>query len=61
MQKRSLLYIGNKLSQKGIPVTSIETLGNFLEKEGCFPTEEENKNLTGDFIKSYGAEVGFSL
>lgn len=34
MQKRSLLYIGNKLSKKGVTVTSIETLGTFLDKEG---------------------------
>jgi glycosyltransferase involved in cell wall biosynthesis len=34
MQKRSLLYIGNKLSKKGVTVTSIETLGTFLSKEG---------------------------
>ncbi|MDX1462363.1 MAG: glycosyltransferase family 4 protein [Marinirhabdus sp.] len=32
--KRSLLYIGNKLSKKGSTVTSIETLGNFLKDEG---------------------------
>ena len=45
MQKRSLLYIGNKLSQKGIPVTSIETLGNFLEKEGfCVYKFSDKKN-----------------
>lgn len=34
MQRKSLLYIGNKLSKKGVTVTSIETLGAFLEKEG---------------------------
>lgn len=34
MQKRSLLYIGNKLSKKGVTVTSIETLGTFLVNEG---------------------------
>jgi glycosyltransferase involved in cell wall biosynthesis len=34
MQKRSLLYIGNKLSHKGVTVTSIETLGSFLRAEG---------------------------
>ena len=33
MGKR-ILYIGNKLSKKGITVTSIETLGCFLETEG---------------------------
>lgn len=33
MEKR-ILYVGNKLSRKGITVTSIETLGRFLESEG---------------------------
>jgi glycosyltransferase involved in cell wall biosynthesis len=32
--EKKILYIGNKLSQKGITVTSIETLGRFLESEG---------------------------
>lgn len=32
--KKRILYIGNKLSQKGITVTSIETLGRFLKNEG---------------------------
>lgn len=32
--KKNLLYIGNKLSNKGVTVTSVETLGSFLEKEG---------------------------
>jgi len=32
--KKRILYIGNKLSKKGSTVTSIETLGLFLEKEG---------------------------
>ena len=31
---KNLLYIGNKLSTKGKTVTSIETLGRFLEAEG---------------------------
>ena len=31
---KNLLYIGNKLSNKGKTVTSIETLGKFLENEG---------------------------
>ncbi|NHM06397.1 glycosyltransferase family 4 protein [Flavobacterium sp. CYK-4] len=31
--KTKLLYIGNKLSQHGLTVTSIETLGALLEKE----------------------------
>ncbi len=34
MKERSLLYIGNRLSKKGGTVTSIETLGLFLRKEG---------------------------
>lgn len=34
MSKVSLLYIGNKLSQKGVTVTSVETLGSFLKQEG---------------------------
>lgn len=33
MSKR-ILYIGNKLAGKGATVTSIETLGRFLEQEG---------------------------
>ena len=32
--KPNLLYIGNKLSKHGLTVTSIETLGMLLEKEG---------------------------
>ncbi len=32
--RKRLLYIGNKLSAKGNTVTSIETLGIFLHKEG---------------------------
>ncbi len=32
--KSNLLYIGNKLSKHGLTVTSIETLGVLLEKEG---------------------------
>ncbi|MBT0608466.1 glycosyltransferase family 4 protein [Aequorivita echinoideorum] len=34
MQKGSILYIGNKHSKKGNTVTSVETLGAFLEAEG---------------------------
>lgn len=34
MTKKKILYIGNKLSEKGITVTSIETLGTFLREEG---------------------------
>lgn len=32
---KNLLYIGNKLSQHGVSVTTIETLGPLLESEGC--------------------------
>lgn len=34
MQKKNILYIGNKLADKGATVTSIETLGVFLQSEG---------------------------
>ncbi len=34
MSKKKILYIGNKLSKKGNTVTSIETLGSFLNQEG---------------------------
>jgi len=34
MQKRSLLYIGNKLSKKGATASSIDTLSLLLEEEG---------------------------
>lgn len=33
-RKHNILYIGNKLSKKGATVTSIETLGAFLQREG---------------------------
>ncbi|WP_347372859.1 glycosyltransferase family 4 protein [Aequorivita sp. Q41] len=33
---KKILYIGNKLSKKGSTITSIETLGSFLEREGFF-------------------------
>ena len=41
--KRNLLYIGNKLSKKGSTVTSIETLGNFLQTEGFKVTTASSK------------------
>ena len=41
--KRNLLYIGNKLSNKGSTVTSIETLGNFLKAEGFDVTTASSK------------------
>jgi len=34
MQRKRIVYIGNKLARKGGTVTSIETLGSFLQKEG---------------------------
>lgn len=34
MKAKTILYIGNQLSGKGLAVTSIETLGAFLQKEG---------------------------
>jgi L-malate glycosyltransferase len=46
--KKSLLYIGNKLSQHGMTVTSIETLGVLLEAEGyklCYASTKKNKTL----------------
>lgn len=44
--KRNLLYIGNKLSKHGLTVTSIETLGVLLEKEGyqiVYASSKKNK------------------
>ncbi|TQD33832.1 glycosyltransferase family 4 protein [Haloflavibacter putidus] len=38
-----LVYIGNRLSQKGRNVTSIETLGTFLEKEGYIVHKASSK------------------
>lgn len=46
--KSKILYIGNKLSKNGNTVTSIETLGLLLEKEGCklyYASSHENKVL----------------
>lgn len=46
--KSKILYIGNKLSKKGNTITSIETLGLLLEKEGCtvyYASSKENKLL----------------
>lgn len=34
MKQKTIVYLGNKLSSKGMSVTSVETLGNFLIKEG---------------------------
>ncbi len=43
---KSLLYIGNKLSDHGYTLTSIETLGTFLEAEGFhvyYASSKKNK------------------
>ena len=43
---KSLLYIGNKLSDHGYTSTSIETLGTFLEGEGfhvLYASSKKNK------------------
>lgn len=45
---KTLLYIGNKLAKHGINQTSIETLGEFLEREGFqlfYASEKKNKVL----------------
>lgn len=45
---KNLLYIGNKLSQHGFSVTSIETLGPLLEGEGYtlfYASSKKNKAL----------------
>ncbi len=44
-QKKSLLYIGNKLSNKGNTITSIETLGNFLKQEGYSIITSSSKKI----------------
>ena len=46
--KSNLLYIGNKLSKHGYTVTSIETLGVLLEKEGYhlyYASSKKNKAI----------------
>ena len=43
---KSILYIGNKLSDHGYTSTSIETLGLFLEAEGYtvyYASSKKNK------------------
>ena len=43
---KKILYIGNKLSSHGLTVTSIETLGTLLEREGFklyFASSKKNK------------------
>jgi len=44
--KKTLLYIGNKLSKHGYTPTSIETLGSFFEEEGytmLYASDKENQ------------------
>lgn len=41
---KKLVYIGNRLSQKGRTVTSIETLGNALAKEGYSVTMASDRH-----------------
>lgn len=46
--KKNLLYIGNKLSEHGLTVTSIETLGVLLENEGynlLYASTKKNKTV----------------
>lgn len=46
--KKNLLYIGNKLSDHNVTVTTIETLGSLLEKEGYtiyYASSKKNKIL----------------
>ena len=46
--KKNLLYIGNKLSEHGLTVTSIETLGILLENEGynlLYASTKKNKTV----------------
>ncbi|MGO3183458.1 MAG: glycosyltransferase family 4 protein [Aequorivita sp.] len=44
-QRKRLLYIGNKLSKKGSTITSIETLGSFLVKEGYSIISASSKKI----------------
>lgn len=47
-KRKKLLYVGNKLSKFGITVTSIETLGALLKREGfeiIFTSSKKNKIL----------------
>lgn len=48
MSRKRILYIGNKLSKHGNTATSIETLGEFLEKEGYvlyYASSRKNKAI----------------
>lgn len=44
MQERSVLYIGNKLSGKGMTVSTIDTLSLLLEREGFTVFTASSKN-----------------
>lgn len=44
MTKKSILYIGNKLSKHGNTPTSVETLGNLLSEEFDIITVSDKKN-----------------
>ncbi len=65
---KKLLYIGNKLSGQGNTVTSIETLGGFLESEGVviyYASSKKNKiiRMLDMFFKTikYSRKVDFVL
>lgn len=48
MSKKSILYIGNKLSKHGFTITVMETLGSLLQSEGfeiCYASDKKNKFL----------------
>lgn len=48
---KTILYIGNQLSKHGINVSTIETLGPLLEKEGChIISSSSKKNIFLRFI-----------
>lgn len=65
---KKLLYIGNKLSGQGNTVTSIETLGSFLESEGVviyYASSKRNKivRMLDMLLKTvkYSRKVDFVL
>ncbi len=65
---KNLLYIGNKLSDHGYTLTSIETLGTFLEAEGFhvyYASSKKNKiwRLLEMIIKTvkYSKKVDYVL
>lgn len=66
--KRTLLYIGNKLSKHGYTPTNIETLGLFFEKEGYtmyYASEQESqlKRFLDMFwsVVKYRKRVGYVI